>query len=155
DLFLIVKRSAKILKIEVELEAAHEIARRARGTPRIANRLLRRVRDFAQIQGNGVVTHEITKHALKRLDVDECGLDEMDKRILCTVIEKFNGGPVGIQSLAVAVGEESDTIEEIYEPYLIQQGFLKRTARGREATDLAYKHFGYKRKEIGLQQRLF
>ncbi|RKY89733.1 Holliday junction branch migration DNA helicase RuvB [candidate division KSB1 bacterium] len=155
DLFLIVKRSAKILKIEVELEAAHEIARRARGTPRIANRLLRRVRDFAQIQGNGVVTHEITKHALKRLDVDECGLDEMDKRILCTVIEKFNGGPVGIQSLAVAVGEESDTIEEIYEPYLIQQGFLKRTTRGREATDLAYKHFGYKRKEIGLQQRLF
>ncbi|HHM23960.1 MAG TPA: Holliday junction branch migration DNA helicase RuvB [Bacteroidetes bacterium] len=154
DLFKIVLRSAGILGVEIEEQGAWEIARRARGTPRIANRLLRRVRDFAQIEGDGVITLEITRSSLQRLDVDERGLDEMDKRILLTVIEKFNGGPVGINSLAVAVGEESDTIEEIYEPYLIQEGFLKRTARGREVTPLAYRHFGF-RKENGVQPTLF
>ncbi len=142
DLFLIIKRSAAIMAIQIEEEGAKEISRRSRGTPRIANRLLRRVRDFAQIEGNGVINMSITQLALQRLDVDERGLDEMDKRILLTVIEKFDGGPVGLNSLAVAVGEESDTIEEIYEPYLIQKGFLKRTARGREATPLARRHFG-------------
>ncbi len=142
DLYLIILRSASILDIKIEENSAQEIARRSRGTPRIANRLLRRVRDFAQIEGNGVITHAITKSSLQRLDVDERGLDEMDKRILLTVIEKFDGGPVGVNSLAVAVGEESDTIEEIYEPYLIQEGFLNRTARGRQATPLAYRHFG-------------
>lgn len=133
------------MDIKIEEDGAREIARRSRGTPRIANRLLRRVRDFAQIEGDGVITHTITKSSLQRLDVDERGLDEMDKRILLTVIEKFDGGPVGVNSLAVAVGEESDTIEEIYEPYLIQEGFLNRTARGRQATPLAYRHFGLNR----------
>lgn len=142
DLCLIVKRSAKILKVEMDEEGAVEISRRARGTPRIANRLLRRIRDFAQIEGNGSITEEITKSSLERLDVDEKGLDEMDKRILTTLIEKFDGGPVGINSLAVSVGEESDTIEEIYEPFLIKEGLLKRTSRGREVTALGYKHFG-------------
>ncbi len=142
DLYLIVKRSAKILKVEMDEEGAVEISRRARGTPRIANRLLRRIRDFAQIEGNGTITKEITQSSLERLDVDEKGLDEMDKRILTTLIEKFDGGPVGINSLAVSVGEESDTIEEIYEPFLIQEGLLKRTSRGREVTALGYKHFG-------------
>lgn len=142
DLCLIVKRSAKILKVEMDEEGAVEISRRARGTPRIANRLLRRIRDFAQIEGDGSITEEITKSSLERLDVDEKGLDEMDKRILTTLIEKFDGGPVGINSLAVSVGEESDTIEEIYEPFLIKEGLLKRTSRGREVTALGYKHFG-------------
>lgn len=142
DLCLIVKRSAKILKVEMDEESAVEISRRARGTPRIANRLLRRIRDFAQIEGNGSITEEITQSSLERLDVDEKGLDEMDKRILTTLIEKFDGGPVGINSLAVSVGEESDTIEEIYEPFLIKEGLLKRTSRGREVTALGYKHFG-------------
>ena len=142
DLCLIVKRSAKILKVEMDEESAVEISRRARGTPRIANRLLRRIRDFAQIEGNGSITEEITQSSLERLDVDEKGLDEMDKRILTILIEKFDGGPVGINSLAVSVGEESDTIEEIYEPFLIKEGLLKRTSRGREVTALGYKHFG-------------
>jgi Holliday junction DNA helicase RuvB len=155
DLFKIVMRSARILEIEIEKDAAREIARRARGTPRIANRLLRRVRDFAQIEGDGTITLAVTQLALERLDVDERGLDEMDKRILLTVIEKFNGGPVGINSLAVAVGEESDTIEEIYEPYLIQEGFLKRTPRGREVTLLAYKHFGLQKGGRSVQPSLF
>lgn len=145
DLYMIVKRSAKILDVEIDDEGATEISKRARGTPRIANRLLRRIRDFAQIEGNGVISIGITQSSLDRLDVDERGLDEMDKRIITTVIEKFEGGPVGINSLAVAVGEESDTIEEIYEPFLIQEGFLKRTSRGREVTTLAYNHFGLKK----------
>jgi len=154
DLFLIIMRSAKILDVQIENEGANEISRRARGTPRIANRLLRRVRDFAQVEGDGVINHEITKSSLIRLDVDERGLDEMDKRILRTVIEKFEGGPVGVNSLAVAVGEESDTIEEIYEPYLIQEGFLNRTARGRQVTPLAYRHFGLE-KNSSIQPSLF
>ena len=118
------------------------ISRRSRGTPRIANRLLHRTRDFADIKGRGVVTKDIAVMALAALEVDESGFDEMDKRILLSIIEKFRGGPVGLSSLAVAVGEESGTIEEVYEPYLIQQGFLQRTSRGREVTDRAYRHFG-------------
>src|SRR5688572_6429939 len=136
----IVKRSASILNTPVEDDAAFEIARRSRGTPRIANNLLRRTRDFAQIKGNGVINKSIAQIALKALDVDENGLDEMDNRILSTIIEKFKGGPVGITTIATAVGEEAETIEEVYEPFLIQEGYLKRTARGRETTELAYKH---------------
>lgn len=152
ELCAIVRRSARILRIPIEEEGAWEIARRARGTPRIANRLLRRTRDFAQVKGNGVITAEIAGLALEALEVDEFGLDEMDKRILLTVIEKFGGGPVGLNTLAVAVGEEPDTIEEVYEPFLIQQGFLRRTPRGREATELAYRHL--KKYLSGVQPRL-
>lgn len=136
----IVNRSASILHAPIEADAAFEIARRSRGTPRIANNLLRRTRDFAQIKGDGVITKAIAQFALKALDVDENGLDEMDNRILLTIIEKFKGGPVGLTTIATAVGEESETIEEVYEPFLIQEGYLKRTSRGREATELAYKH---------------
>ena len=138
----IVQRSAGILKVPISMEAAIEIAGRSRGTPRIANALLRRVRDFAQIKGDGKITIEIAKYALKALNVDEHGLDEMDNKILSTIIDKFKGGPVGISTLATAVGENAETIEEVYEPFLIQEGFLMRTPRGREATDLAYKHLG-------------
>ncbi len=138
----IIKRSCAILKVEIQEQAAFEIARRSRGTPRIANLLLRRVRDFAQIKGNGTITLEIAKYALEALNVDAHGLDEMDNRIISAIIEKFKGGPVGLNTIATAVGEEAGTIEEVYEPYLIMQGFLKRTPRGREATDLAYKHIG-------------
>lgn len=136
----IVKRSSGILETPIDDNAAVELAKRSRGTPRIANNLLRRTRDFAQIKGNGTITKEITKFALEALDVDAHGLDEMDNRILTTIIEKFKGGPVGISTIATACGEEADTIEEVYEPFLIQEGFLKRTSRGREATELAYKH---------------
>ncbi|WP_420580290.1 Holliday junction branch migration DNA helicase RuvB [Reichenbachiella sp.] len=136
----IVKRSSGILDTPIEENAALELARRSRGTPRIANNLLRRTRDFAQIKGDGTITKEITQFALEALDVDAHGLDEMDNRILTTIIEKFKGGPVGISTIATACGEEADTIEEVYEPFLIQEGFLKRTSRGREATELAYKH---------------
>lgn len=136
----IVKRSSGILNMPIEDSAALELARRSRGTPRIANNLLRRTRDFAQIKGNGTITKEITTFALEALDVDAHGLDEMDNRILTTIIEKFKGGPVGISTIATACGEEADTIEEVYEPFLIKEGFLKRTSRGREATELAYKH---------------
>lgn len=136
----IIKRSAGILDTPLENDAAHEIARRSRGTPRIANNLLRRTRDFAQIKGDGVITLPIAQMALKALDVDENGLDEMDNRILSTIIEKFKGGPVGLTTIATAVGDEAETIEEVYEPFLIQEGYIKRTSRGREATDLAYKH---------------
>lgn len=136
----IVNRSASILQSPIEADAAFEIARRSRGTPRIANNLLRRTRDFAQIKGDGVITKAIAQLALKALDVDENGLDEMDNRILLTIIEKFKGGPVGLTTIATAVGEESETIEEVYEPFLIQEGYLKRTSRGREATERAYKH---------------
>jgi Holliday junction DNA helicase RuvB len=142
QLCTILKRSARLLGIETQQEAAIEIARRSRGTPRVANRLLRRVRDFAQINGTRVVNAEVARDALDRLEVDELGLDEMDKRLLAAIIEKFAGGPVGINTLAVAVGEEGETLEEIYEPFLIQQGFLKRTSRGRVATELAYHHLG-------------
>lgn len=136
----IVQRSAKILKAPITMEAAIEIAGRSRGTPRIANALLRRVRDFAQIKGNGSITVEIAKFGLKALNVDAFGLDEMDNKILTTIIEKFKGGPVGISTLATAVSENAETIEEVYEPFLIQQGFIIRTPRGREVTELAYKH---------------
>ena len=145
DLLKIILRSAKILAIEIELEGANEIAHRSRGTPRIANRLLRRARDFAQVKGEGRITKEIADYALKALEVDEYGLDDMDKRILLCILEKYNGGPVGLNTLAVAVGEESGTIEEVYEPFLIQEGFLQRTPRGREITERTYKHFHRKR----------
>ncbi len=141
DLFKIVRRSAAILDIGIDDDGAFEIARRSRGTPRIANRLLRRTRDFAQVLADNKITREVADHALARLEVDEKGLDDMDKRILLTIIEKYQGGPVGLNTVAVAVGEESDTIEEVYEPYLIQQGYLKRTPRGRAVTALAYEHF--------------
>ncbi len=141
----IVKRSASILKVNITEDAAFEIARRSRGTPRIANLLLRRVRDFAQIKGNGNIDIEISKYALSALSVDKYGLDEMDNRILLTIIDKFKGGPVGISTIATAVGEEAGTIEEVYEPYLIQEGYLMRTPRGREATDIAYKHLNKSR----------
>ena len=138
----IIKRSAKILKTEIIEDAAFEIARRSRGTPRIANLLLRRVRDFAQVKGNGTITLAITKFALEALNVDLFGLDEMDNRILSAIIDKFKGGPVGITTIATAVGEEAGTIEEVYEPFLIKEGFIKRTPRGREVTELAYRHLG-------------
>lgn len=138
----IIKRSAKILNTEIDEKGAVEIANRSRGTPRIANALLRRVRDFAQIKGNGKIDLEISRYALSALNVDEHGLDEMDNKILSTIIEKFSGGPVGITTIATSVGEESGTIEEVYEPFLIQEGYLKRTPRGREATAKAYTHIG-------------
>ncbi|QQS30487.1 MAG: Holliday junction branch migration DNA helicase RuvB [Sphingobacteriales bacterium] len=136
----IINRSASILNTSITPEGACEIASRSRGTPRIANALLRRVRDFAQILGNGSIDLEITRHALNALSVDAAGLDEMDNRILSAIIEKFNGGPVGITTIAMAVGEEPGTLEEVYEPFLVQEGFLKRTARGREATEKAFRH---------------
>ncbi len=138
----IVKRSAEILCVEIKEEASYEIARRSRGTPRIANALLRRVRDFAQIKGTGSIDIEIATYALKALNVDKNGLDEMDHRILTCIIDKFKGGPVGINTISTAVGEESGTIEEVYEPFLVQEGYLVRTPRGREATEMAYKHLG-------------
>lgn len=138
----IVRRSAIILKVSINKEAAYEIARRSRGTPRIANALLRRVRDFAQIKGDGSIDLKITKYGLDALNVDENGFDEMDNRILQAIVEKFAGGPVGLTTIATAVGEDSGTIEEVYEPYLIQEGFLKRTPRGREATPKAFRHLG-------------
>lgn len=136
----IVKRSSSIINTPIEDDAAYEIARRSRGTPRIANNLLRRTRDFAQIKGDGIITMAIAQLALKALDVDQNGLDDMDNRILLTIIEKFKGGPVGLTTIATAVGEEAETIEEVYEPFLIQEGYLKRTSRGREAAERAYKH---------------
>ena len=138
----IVQRSSEILNTPINDDAAYEIARRSRGTPRIANALLRRVRDFAQIKGNGTIDMEIAQYGLNALNVDENGLDEMDNRILMAIIDKFKGGPVGLTTIATAVGEEPGTIEEVYEPFLIQEGYLKRTQRGREATELAYSHLG-------------
>jgi holliday junction DNA helicase RuvB len=142
DLATIVNRSAGILKVPIEPEGAAEVARRSRGTPRIANRLLRRVRDYAQVRADGVVTPAVASEALARLNVDEFGLDDMDARILATIIEKFGGGPVGLGTVAIAVGEDPGTLQDVYEPYLIQQGFLDRTQRGRVATALAYQRFG-------------
>ena len=149
----IVTRSAKILKISIKKNAAIEIASRSRGTPRIANALLRRTRDFAQIKGNGIIDLDITKIALSSLQVDQNGLDEMDNKILNTLIEKFNGGPVGINTLATAVSENGETIEEVYEPFLIQEGFIIRTPRGRQVTEKAYRHLGKSHKKI--QKGLF
>ena len=149
----IIKRNAAMLKIMVHDDAAYEIARRSRGTPRIMNYLLRRVRDFAQVKGEGVIDKQIALVALKALNIDEHGLDEMDKKIVLTIIDRFNGGPVGISTIATAVGEEPDTIEDVYEPYLVKEGFIKRTPRGREVTELAYKHFG--RNSISRNMTLF
>jgi len=142
ELTIIVTRSARLLNVAVDSGGAMEIARRSRGTPRIANRLLRRVRDFAEVKSTGLVTGEIADTALRMLDVDTAGLDLMDRKLLSAVIEKFGGGPVGVENLAAAIGEERDTIEDVLEPYLIQQGYLQRTQRGRLATPLAYRHFG-------------
>ncbi len=136
----IVRRSSAILNTPIDEDASYEIARRSRGTPRIANNLLRRTRDFAQMKGNGTITMDISQTALKALNVDSNGLDEMDLRILSTIIDKFKGGPVGLSTVATACGEEAETIEEVYEPFLIMEGYIKRTPRGREATQLAYKH---------------
>ncbi|HTS87940.1 MAG TPA: Holliday junction branch migration DNA helicase RuvB [Gemmatimonadales bacterium] len=144
ELHEIVRRTASILGVPTEPEGLLEIARRSRGTPRVANRLLRRVRDYAQVKATGVITGPVAREALARLNVDEFGLDDMDGRILATIIEKFGGGPVGLGTVAVAVGEDAGTVEEVYEPYLIQQGFLERTPRGRVATPLAYQRFGMK-----------
>ena len=138
----ILKRSASILKVPIDDDAAMEIARRSRGTPRIANALLRRVRDFAQVKGTGRIDHEITQYALTALKIDRFGLDETDNKILLTIIDKFRGGPVGITTIATAIGEDAGTVEEVYEPYLIMEGFIKRTPRGRMVTELAYKHLG-------------
>jgi holliday junction DNA helicase RuvB len=137
-----VQRSSAILGTPINEQGAFEIARRSRGTPRIANNLLRRTRDFAQVKGNGTITVDIAEMALSALDVDHNGLDDMDNRILSTIIDKFKGGPVGITTIATACGEEAETIEEVYEPFLIQEGYLKRTSRGREATEKAYMHLG-------------
>ncbi|HET7818499.1 MAG TPA: Holliday junction branch migration DNA helicase RuvB [Bacteroidia bacterium] len=143
----IILRAANLLKIAIDDKASEEISRRSRGTPRIANALLRRVRDFAQIKGNGNIDLLIADYALNALNVDKHGLDEMDNKILSTIIEKFKGGPVGLTTISTSVGEESGTIEEVYEPFLIQEGYLKRTPRGREATELAYKHLGIKSRQ--------
>ena len=142
DLTSIVTRSASCLNLELEDKAAFEVARRSRGTPRIANRLLRRVRDFADVRNDGIISASIAKQALSMLDVDDAGFDYLDRKLLTTVIERFDGGPVGLDNLAAAIGEERDTIEDVLEPYLIQQGFLQRTPRGRIATSLTYRHFG-------------
>ncbi len=151
----IIDRSAKLLEIKIDEDACIELAKRSRGTPRIANRLLRRTRDFADYENKNRIDSEIAKKALNALEVDEFGLDEMDKEIILTIIEKFNGGPVGLNTLSVAVNEDSGTIEEVYEPFLIQQGFIQRTPRGREATDLAYSRFNKKRGKIKDQENLF
>ncbi len=151
----IVTRSAHLLKVKITSDAAGEIARRSRGTPRIANGLLRRMRDFAQVLGNGIIDLNITEYSLKALNVDASGLDDMDNRILSTLIEKFKGGPVGISNIATAVGEEAGTIEEVYEPFLIQEGYIIRTPRGREATEKAYRHLGKDQHNNGQTKLLF
>lgn len=148
----IISRSAAILNVGITGQAAMEIASRSRGTPRIANALLRRVRDFAMVKGNGSIDRDITRYALEALNIDKYGLDEMDNKILLTIIEKFKGGPVGLTTIATAVGEDAGTLEEVYEPFLIKEGFIKRTPRGREVTDLAYKHFGKTRRNDGGEQ---
>ncbi len=157
ELTRIVERAASILKIAIEPEAAREIAGRSRGTPRVANRLLRRTRDFAQVKGEEAVTLEISRYTLDRLEIDDRGFDQMDRKVLLTVIDKFAGGPVGIGTIAAAIGEERETIEDIYEPYLLQEGFMKRTPRGRMATEAAYKHLGRKQeyKDASSQKTLF
>jgi Holliday junction DNA helicase RuvB len=151
----IILRTAKILNVEIDEDASHEIAKRSRGTPRIANRLLRRTRDFADFDDKKKIDIEVAKKALTALEVDEYGLDEMDKEIILAIIEKYNGGPVGLNTLSVAVNEDPGTIEEVYEPFLIQQGFIQRTPRGREATSLAYKRFGKNKLNLGDTKSLF
>jgi holliday junction DNA helicase RuvB len=153
NLTRIVKRSAGILKVPVEQNAAIEIARRSRGTPRIVNALLRRVRDFAQVKGDGNIDIEIAKYALEAMNIDSKGLDDMDNKILTVIIEKFKGGPVGLNTIGTAIGEDPGTLEDVYEPFLIKEGFLKRTPRGREVTELAYKHLG--KTILGKEQLLF
>lgn len=155
ELATIVRRSARILNVAIEDTGATEIARRARGTPRIANRLLRRVRDFAQVRAQGVISAPVADQALAMLEVDGRGFDKMDRAILLAIIDKFGGGPVGVETLAAAIGEERDTIEDVYEPYLIQEGFLHRTPKGRVATRLAFEHFGKRQPESSPQGRLF
>ena len=150
----IVNRSAGILQIPLNEDASKEISGRSRGTPRIANALLRRVRDYAQVKGDGTITNEITQMALTALQVDKHGLDEMDNKILIAIIDKYKGGPVGINTLATVVGEESGTIEEVYEPFLVQQGYMVRTSRGRMVTDMAYKHLNKPKNDLG-QQEIF
>jgi len=145
ELYKIVKRSARILKIETDEAGAFEIARRSRGTPRVANRLLKRVRDFAQVKASGVIDKETADKALKLLEIDDMGLDDIDKKMMLTIINKFDGGPVGLDTLAASIGEDSGTIEDVYEPYLLQVGFINRTPRGRVATNSAYRHFGIKK----------
>ena len=153
ELSIIVRRSARILSIPIDDSGAEEIAGRSRGTPRVANRLLRRVRDFAQVRADGTISKSVASEALEFLEVDRRGFDSMDRRLLMTVIDKFNGGPVGIDNLAAAMGEEKNTIEDVYEPFLIQEGYVQRTPRGRVATKIAYAHFG--RKWVGNQKELF
>ncbi len=145
ELFKIIKRSARILKIDTDEAGAFEIARRSRGTPRVANRLLKRVRDFAQVKASGVIDKETADRALKLLEIDDMGLDDIDKKMMLTIINKFDGGPVGLDTLAASIGEDSGTIEDVYEPYLLQIGFINRTQRGRVATNSAYRHFGIKK----------
>jgi Holliday junction DNA helicase RuvB len=155
DLEQIVMRSSEVLRVGIDGGGAEEIARRSRGTPRVANRLLRRIRDYAQVKGSGFITRELAGAALQMLDVDEFGLDDMDARILKTIIEKFEGGPVGVNTIAAAVGEDANTIEEVYEPFLVQNGFVQRTSRGRMATPHAYRHFGYTPPVPSAQPTLF
>ncbi|MBC7363814.1 MAG: Holliday junction branch migration DNA helicase RuvB [Candidatus Aminicenantes bacterium] len=154
DLKKIIMRSAGILKVKVQEDGAEEIARRSRGTPRIANRLLRRVRDFAEVKGNGIIDGKIARHALDQMEVDALGLDDVDRKILYTILENFHGGPVGINTIAAAIDEEKETIESIYEPYLMRLGFLERTLRGRKLTEKAYRHLGFKPPERH-QKKLF
>ena len=151
----IIIRSAEILEMNVTEEGAHSIAKRSRGTPRIANRLLKRVRDYALIDGDGQINEAIAENALSKLDIDKLGLDVIDKKILHTIVTKFDGGPVGVGTIAVSIGEEVDTVEDVYEPYLLQLGFIKRTAKGRVATELAYKHLGVDRDDKEKDTRLF
>ena len=155
ELKQIITRAARILDVELSGDAADEVAKRSRGTPRVANRLLRRARDFAQVQAEGVITLEVARHTLERLQIDEVGLDALDRAVLLTIIDKFSGGPVGIETIAASIGEERDTIEDICEPYLLQEGFIQRTPRGRTATESAYKHLGRKPGESGPQKDLF
>lgn len=155
DLATIVSRSAVILDVSIQPDGAQEIARRSRGTPRIANRLLRRVRDYAQVKADGVIVHEVARKSLEMLEVDSRGLDKMDHKLLLTLIEKFNGGPVGVESLAASIGEEKDAVEDVLEPYLMQSGFIHRTPRGRVATQIAYEHFGFPPPTQGVQEKLF
>ncbi len=152
DLELIVRRTADVLKVEIQTAGAREIARRSRGTPRVANRLLRRVRDYAQVRADGIITEDVARAALAMLDVDQFGLDDMDARILRAIIETFDGGPVGVATISAAIGEDTNTLEEVYEPFLVQQGFLQRTPRGRVATPMAYRHFGYTPPAISSEQ---
>ncbi len=155
ELKQIITRSARILDVELAEDAADEVARRSRGTPRVANRLLRRARDFAQVKAEGIITLEMARHTLERLQIDEVGLDGLDKAVLLTIIDKFAGGPVGIETIAASIGEERDTIEDICEPYLLQEGYIQRTPRGRTATAAAYKHLGRKPGSDGPQKELF